>query len=197
MEQILDRAQRHEQAVRSDNSSELIEACRRGDQEAFAQLFEAYRDRVYSIALRFSGDRAAAMDLSQEAFLKLFAHLKDFREDARFETWLYRLVVNTCLDHCRRRNRLLPVLDDFLDLFSSNRDTALSELLKEEAAEQVRNSVAKLSPEFRIVVVLRYTEGLSYEEIAEILGCSRGTVASRLNRAHKILERKLVRFRNA
>ena len=78
-----------------ENDWEVIEACRQGDHEAFALLFEAHRDKVYSIALRFSGDRAAAMDIAQESFLKLLAHIKDFRRDARFDTWLYRGVVNT------------------------------------------------------------------------------------------------------
>ena len=179
------------------DESEVIEACRQGDQEAFAVLFEAHRDKVFSIALRFSGDRAAAMDIAQEAFLKLLAHIKDFRQDARFDTWLYRVVVNACLDHQRRRRRLLPVIEDLLDSIRPSKDNALTNLLQAEAADYVRRTVARLAPEYRVVVVLRYTEGLSYEEIAEILGCSKGTVASRLSRAHKILERRLGKFRYA
>jgi len=182
--------------VLHDTDPRVIEACQRGDPDAFALLFEAHRDRVYSIALRFTSDPAAAMDISQDAFVKLLAHIKDFRSDARFDTWLYRLVVNACIDHQRRKRRWLPGVDDFLDFFSSPRDTVLAEMLKAEAAEHVRETVARLAPEQRMVVVLRYTEGLSYDEIAEILGCSKGTVASRLNRAHKVLERRLVRFRN-
>jgi len=181
--------------VLHENDAEVIEACRQGDQNAFTLLFEAHRDKVYSIALRYSGDPSAAMDIAQETFIKLLAHIKDFRQEARFDTWLYRLVVNTCLDHRRRRRPLLPILEDLVDSVRPSPNTVLMDLLRDEAEESVRMMVARLSPEHRMVVVLRYTEGLSYEEIAEIVGCSRGTVASRLNRAHKILARRLVKFR--
>src|SRR5579864_1437585 len=85
---------------------EVIEACRRGDQDAFRVLFEAHKDRVYSIALRYSGDPAAAMDIAQDTFLKLLSRIQDFRGDAQFESWLYRVVVNACLDYHRRRRKL-------------------------------------------------------------------------------------------
>ncbi|MBV8845244.1 MAG: sigma-70 family RNA polymerase sigma factor [Bryobacterales bacterium] len=183
--------------VLHENDPAVIEACRQGDHDAFALLFEANRDKVYSIALRFSGNEASAMDIAQEAFIKLLAHIKDFRSEARFDTWLYRLVVNTCLDHRRRRRNLLPILEDLVDSVRPSTETVLTDLLRDEAQGQVQEAVARLSPEHRMVVVLRYTEGLSYEEIAEILRCSRGTVASRLNRAHKILARRLVKFRNS
>ena len=78
-------------------------------------LFETHKDRVYSIALRYSGDSAAAMDIAQDTFLKLLSSIRQFRGDASFESWLYRLVVNTCLDHHRKRRRFLPLLDDALD----------------------------------------------------------------------------------
>jgi RNA polymerase sigma-70 factor, ECF subfamily len=182
--------------VLNENDWEVIEACRQGDPEAFAVLFEAHRDKVYSIALRFSGDPATALDIAQEVFVKLLAHIRDFRKGARFETWLYRVVVNTCLDHHKRTRRLLPLLEEALDAIRPGRETALTDLLRLEARDTVQKAVAGLSPEHRVVVVLRYTEELSYEEIAEVLNCSRGTVASRLNRAHKVLERKLARFRN-
>lgn len=182
--------------VLHDNDAEVIEACRQGDHDAFALLFETHRDKVYSIALRYSGNDATAKDIAQEAFLKLLAHIKDFRQEARFDTWLYRLVVNTCLDHRRRRRNLLPIIEDLVDSVRPSSKSVLSDLLREEAEETVRATVARLSPEHRMVIVLRYTEGLSYEEMAEILGCSRGTVASRLNRAHKILARRLVKFKN-
>jgi RNA polymerase sigma-70 factor (ECF subfamily) len=181
--------------VLHENDAEVIEACRQGDHHAFTVLFEAHRDKVYSIALRYSGDPSTAMDISQEAFIKLLAHIKDFRQEARFETWLYRLVVNTCLDHRRRRRNLLPILEDLVDAVRPSPNTVLTDLLRDEAEESVKAMVARLSPEHRMVVVLRYTEGLSYEEIAEIVGCSRGTVASRLNRAHRILARRLGKFK--
>ena len=173
---------------------ELVESCQRGEREAFRALFELYKDKVYSIALRYTNDESSAMDIAQDTFLKLFSSIRDFRGQARFESWLYRLVVNSCLDQKRRRRRLLPFVDQFLEDLGVYGETALEELLRQELSEQVRSAVTRLPPEQRIVIVLRYTEGLSYEAIAEALGCSKGTVASRLNRAHSVLERRLARL---
>src|SRR5437868_7469094 len=97
------------------NHRDVIEACRRGDDEAFRVLFEMHKDRVYSIALRYAGNSTAAMDIAQDTFLKLLSNIGQFRGDSSFESWLYRLVVNTCLDYHRRRRRFLPLLEDGLD----------------------------------------------------------------------------------
>lgn len=182
--------------VLEGNDREVIDACRRGDRDAFRALFETYKDRVYSIALRYSGDRAVALDIAQEVFLKLLSSIQEFRGDNGFEAWLYRVVVNCCLDR-QRRGRMLMFVEDFFDSLCGSDSTVLQDLMREEMQHQVQSAVAKLSPEHRMVVVLRYTEGLSYDEIAEALGCSPGTVASRLNRAHKILERRLRGVKNA
>jgi len=170
---------------------ELVGACQRGERDAFRALFEAYRNKVYSIALRFAGDESAAMDIAQETFVKLFSSIRDFRGDSSFDTWIYRLVVNACLDHRRRGWRLMPLLDDFAGTLQAPAVSSLDDLLRNERGEKVRAAIERLAPDLRIVIVLRYTEGLSYDEIAEVLGCALGTVASRLNRAHKKLERWL------
>lgn len=180
---------------RDVNHRDVIEACQRGDEEAFRVLFDTHKDRVYSIALRYAGDPATAMDIAQDTFLKLLSTIQQFRGEASFESWLYRMVVNTCLDYHRKRRRFLPLLDEALDVFRSPREGALHDLLREEQEERVQQIVAQLPEEQRIVVVMRYTDGLSYEEIADLLGCRRGTVASRLNRAHKALERRLSNLR--
>ena len=177
------------------NDREVIEACQRGEGDAFRLLFEAHKDRVYSIALRYSGDAATAMDIAQETFLKLLARIQDFRSDASFESWLYRIVVNCCLDHRRRGRRLLPFLDSLMDAVRAPGESVLSKLMRAELERDVQRMVGGLPAEQRMVVVLRYTEGLSYDEIAEIMGCSSGTVASRLNRAHKCLGRRLSHLR--
>jgi RNA polymerase sigma-70 factor, ECF subfamily len=177
------------------NDREVIEACERGDWDAFRLLFEAHKDRVYSIALRYCGDESDALDIAQETFLKLFSSMRDFRGNASFESWLYRIVVNRCLDHQRRGRRLKPFWEGLLDVVRAPAESVLQELLRAEMTKDVQRIVGTLPPEQRIVVVLRYTEGLAYDRIAEILGCSAGTVASRLNRAHKILERRLSHLR--
>src|SRR5689334_12472962 len=116
---IMDEAK---QMVLEGSERELVEACRRGDRDAFRALFEGYKNKVYSIALRFSGEPAAAMDIAQDTFLKLFSSIRDFRGDASFDTWIYRLVVNSCLDHKRRTRRLLPLAGEFVGRLRASGD---------------------------------------------------------------------------
>ena len=179
-------------------ANDLIGRCQgRPDSDDFRALFDRYKDKVYSIALRYSGDPALAQDITQDTFLKLFAAIGGFRREANFDSWLYRLVVNACFDQKRKTRRLTSFVDGFLDLLHAPGATALDEILQAEMSGYVRAAVDSLPPAQRIVVILRYTEGLSYEEIATILGCPAGTIASRLNRVHKILERRLVRLASA
>jgi len=175
---------------------ELVEGCRRGEREAFRVLFETYKDKIYSIALRFSGEEALAMDIAQDTFLKLYSSIADFRGESQFSTWVYRLVVNSCLDQKRKSWRMIPMADELLAVMRAPGD-ALHAVIRTEVSERVQRAVEKLPEEQRIVVVLRYTEGLAYEEIAEVIGCSMGTVASRLNRAHRVLERRLANLKGA
>jgi RNA polymerase sigma-70 factor, ECF subfamily len=181
--------------VLEGSERELIEECRRGAPEAFRALFERYKDLVYSIAFRYSGERSAAEDITQETFLKTLVGIRSFRAESGLKTWLYRLTVNSCLDQKRRRSRLTPLLDEALALLPATDDlSALDGILRAELSSHVRAAVATLHDEHRMLIVLRYTENLSYDEIAAILGCSGGTVASRLNRAHKVLARRLSRL---
>lgn len=174
--------------------SDVIKACQEGDREAFRALFEAYQDRAYAIAYHFCGDPSGARDITQQVFLKLFSSIGQFRFNAEFSTWLYRLVANVCLDEHRRRKRFLPwgEMNEMKDERSFE-----DHLNRREMASQVRAAVLELKPKLRMVVLLKYFEGLSYEEMADVLGCSPGTVASRLNRGHKALARKLGHLRAA
>ena len=176
--------------VAADIDPELLAACRGGDRDAFHALFEMYRDKVYSIALRYSGNHAAAMDLTQDVFVKLFSQVAHFRGDSSFETWLYRLVVNRCLDQKRKLRRIVPLLGEAIRRFHV-KERVTGDLIRSETRRSVQAAIARLSPELRMTVVLRYTQGLSYEEMADAMNCSTGTVASRLNRAHKQLARRL------
>ncbi len=179
--------------VLEGSERELVAACQRGERDAFRELFETYRDKVYSIALRYSGDSAVAMDIAQDTFLKLFSSIRNFRGDSSFETWVYRMVVNSCLDHKRKHGRLIPIAEELIGSLRSSGDS-LAAMLESEMSDRIRTAVDRLTPDLRIAIVLRYTEGLSYAEIAEVLACSPGTVASRLNRAHKELERRLAKL---
>jgi RNA polymerase sigma-70 factor (ECF subfamily) len=172
---------------------DLVAACQTGDRDAFRSLFETYKDRVYSIALRFAGEPATAMDITQDTFVKLFSRIGDFRGESSFESWLYRMVVNCCLDHKRKLRRLVPLMEEAAGRLFSTKNELTDELVRNEIQIKVRKAVEELPEDLRLAVVLRYTEGLSYNEMAEVFGCPPGTVASRLNRAHRDLARKLER----
>jgi len=184
-------------AVMSDHEIDgrVIEACRRGDREAFHLLFETYKDKVYSIALYFfHGDEATAEDITQEVFFRLFTKMKQFEDRSAFSTWLYRLVFNACVDEQRKRKRFLPyseAAETCLRPFSTGED----DYRRIEVAASVQSALSQLTSDLRMTVLLRYFENLSYEEMAQALGCSKGTIASRLNRSHKILARKLSHLR--
>jgi RNA polymerase sigma-70 factor (ECF subfamily) len=171
-------------------SAEIIEACRLGDRDAFRVLYDAYKDRVYSISLYFfHGDAAMASDVSQQVFLKLITGIGQFRGEAGFSTWLYRLVVNACMDAARRTKPTVALSVEFGRAGSQEEDYARAQM-----ASSVRAAVSALPPKFRIAVLLRYFEDLSYEQMAKTLHCSMGTVASRLSRGHKILAERLRGF---
>lgn len=174
----------------------VIRACQQGDREAFRLLFEAYKDRVFSIAVySLGGDRAAASDVTQQIFLKLLTRIGQFRGNSQFTSWLHRLVVNCCIDEQRKRKRLLG-LDDMPMNKTRTREPYERRYERMEIADVVKAAVSDLKPKFRAAVLLKYVEGLSYEEIAGVLGCSKGTVASRLNRGHKQLARRLAHLRD-
>ena len=170
----------------------VIEACKEGDREAFRMLFEAYKDRVFSIAVySFGGDEAAASDVSQQIFLKLITSIGQFRGESAFTTWLYRMVVNACIDEQRKRSRLLPFGDAPPVSRIEDRRPQEKHFAGLEVSSFVQAAIKELTPKLRIPILLKYGEGLSYDEIADILGCSTGTVASRLNRGHQSLAKKL------
>src|SRR6266550_2004324 len=174
----------------------VIEACQAGDREAFRLLFETYKDRVFSIAVySLGGDETAASDVSQQVFLKLMTSIKQFRGDSAFTTWLYRLVVNACTDEQRRRRRFLPFGDSTPMSRIEERRPQEKRYAKAEIADSVQAAIKQLKPKLRMAILLKYVEDLSYEEIASVLSCSKGTVASRLNRGHQALARKLVHLR--
>ncbi|HXC72251.1 MAG TPA: sigma-70 family RNA polymerase sigma factor [Pyrinomonadaceae bacterium] len=175
----------------------VIEACQQGDRAAFQLLFETYKDKVFSIAVYSSGgDRAVADDVTQHVFLKLFTAIRQFRGDSEFTTWLYRLVVNACHDESRRRRRLLPLGDTVAMRNPADKKPQEKHYARLEVAEAVQAAIAQLKPRFRLPILLRYIEGLSYDEIASVLGCSKGTVASRLNRGHSQLAKRLSHLNN-
>ena len=181
-----------------ETRAHVIEACRRGARDAFRQLFESHKDRVYSIALHyFSGDEATAGDITQQVFLKLFTRIGQFQGGSEFTTWLYRLTANACVDEQRKRRRWLQLDDGVSPTLPAGGKSQEHGAAHAQVAERVKEAVTQLKPKLRMAILLKYFEELSYEEIAAALGCSKGTVASRLNRGHKALAGKLGHLRGA
>ncbi|HXU37807.1 MAG TPA: sigma-70 family RNA polymerase sigma factor [Blastocatellia bacterium] len=172
---------------------ELVDAARREDRGAFKALYERYRDRVYNLAFYSLGEELWAEDVLQIVFLKIYRGLPAFRYEASLSTWIYRIAVNECQNQLQRRGAKHVPLDAILGS-DEEFDTAKlpdTEHLERERRQILRDAVMDLSPKLRGVVVLKYVEGLSYDEIARVLECAPGTVASRLNRALAELETRL------
>jgi RNA polymerase sigma-70 factor (ECF subfamily) len=176
--------------------AEMIGACKMGDRDAFHDLFEAHKDRVYTIAFHYSGDESMARDVTQQVFLKLFTSINQFHEDSQFTTWLYRIVANACTDEHRKRRRFVPLSPEIEVRTMVEKGSQEEAYQRREVAASVRGAIAELTPKLRLPILLKYVEGLSYDEIAESLGLSIGTVSSRLNRGHKMLARKLGHLRS-
>ena len=174
---------RGQPTVNEPIDGQTIAACQQGDREALRLLFEAYRDRVYSIAVyAMGGDSSAAADVTQQVFVKLMTRIGQFRGSSEFTTWLHRLVVNCCLDERRKQRRFVPLAEFGLTKTSRRQISQATTYARRELAGQVQAAIAGV-------------HALSYEEIAAVLGCSKGTVASRLNRGHKALAKRLGHLR--
>jgi RNA polymerase sigma-70 factor (ECF subfamily) len=183
--------------MRSD--SVLVQLCQDGDIRAFEELVKRYEERVYTVACSILNDADAAQDAAQEAFVRAYQSLGAFRTDSSFYTWLYRIVVNTCLNEARRNKRRgsRVSLED-LNASGSRLPEALfttetphDAVDNLELQETIQTMLDGLSEEHRMVVVLKDIEGRSQEEIAELMQCSLGTVKSRLSRARALLQERL------
>lgn len=180
---------------------DLIRRSQMGDEEAFTMLFHQYKNLVYKTAYLLLGDAAEAEDVLQEVFVKVYHSLHTYqREKGAFTTWLHRITVNHCLNRRRKRRLSFSSLEEIsetsdhaTDVLPQNEFASQVESLYQEweMAERIRRLVNKLSPKLRATVVLRYYHGLSYAEIAQVLGIPIGTVKSRLNEALRILRKEL------
>ena len=187
----------------ADTDKVLVERVQNGDVAAFDVLVRKYRERLYGIIYNMTSNREDAADLTQDAFIKAFSSINRFQGKSAFFTWLYRIGVNTALSHMKR-NRFrrffslehiqeegsnAQVFETLAAKHKSEKGALLSEL-----QEKLNEAMQKLSPKHRTVVVLFEIEGLSHQEIAEIVGCSVGTVRSRLHYAKQQLQADLKHF---
>jgi RNA polymerase sigma-70 factor (ECF subfamily) len=171
-----------------------------GDREAYRVLVEKYQGRAFSIALEIVKTREDAEDIVQESFVKAYLSLGEFRGQAAFYTWLYRIVYNMAIDFKRRAIRRGGEALEYNEAREGATPSDLSArivgpheaIIEKEQRGRLERVLAELSPEHRAVVLLREVEGLSYDDIAKVTGVSKGTVMSRLHYARKALQRALV-----
>jgi RNA polymerase sigma-70 factor, ECF subfamily len=190
-------------APRSPTDQYLVLRAKAGDTRAYGELVDRYQDRVYTLVHGMVNNVDDALDLTQNVFLKGYSRLGQFREDAVFYTWIYRIAVNTCIDAARRRRRNPEPysLDDpqYADnscepSSSSVYDDPYRSLINDELGARVRAALSGLSPILRGAFILHDLEGLSQQEVAEVLGCPLGTAKSRIQRARLELRERLRGF---
>ncbi|HEX8776360.1 MAG TPA: sigma-70 family RNA polymerase sigma factor [Pyrinomonadaceae bacterium] len=181
------------EAEREDE--QLVARICAGERSLFTQLYGLYYPRTFALAFGMTGRREQADDMTQEIFLRAYERLSSYNGRSSFATWFYRLAVNQSLNYCRRERRhkgSISEAEDVENLVGASGSGRMeAALLQQQVQAQVRQALLTLKPEMRVLIVLKEIEGLSYEEIAERLDCSMGTVASGLSRARKMLGRKL------
>lgn len=178
----------------NEREVDLITRCQQGDHDALREIFDQYHKRVYSIAYGVLRQREDALDVVQEVFIKLFRSIKNFRGKSNFYTYLYRMAMNTAIDHSRKikRGRFLS-LDEEGGFQPSDeaRNRPDHIVAQKELEEKVKWAMEKLPADQKVALVFREVEGFSYQEIAESMGCSIGTVMSRLHYGRKKLQELL------
>ena len=177
----------------------LVERVQAGDRAAFDLLVKKYQHRIVSLVGRYVKDSSEAMDVAQDAFVKAFRAMGNFRGDSAFYTWMYRIAINTAKNHLVALSRR-PPLDDIeaseAEQFVTgtrlrDRDTPERELLRDELEETVWDTVSQLPEDLKTAIMLREVEGMSYEEIATTMDCPIGTVRSRIFRAREAIDEKI------
>jgi RNA polymerase sigma-70 factor (ECF subfamily) len=185
---------------------DLVRLAGSGDKDAFRELVERYQRRVLAVVMGMLHDREAALEVTQETFIKAFRSIGRFKGDASFYTWIYRIAVNLAIDHQRRewrrpaadstRNAGDGQTEDLLDRIGDEdpRADPFEATKDSELRARVLEAIDELTPDHKAVILLRELEGLSYEEISRVMQCSKGTVMSRLHYARKKLQARLKEF---
>ena len=188
-------------ALSAEQIQGVVRRARGGDSAAFEQLVDYYKHRIYNYVLRMVGDPDTAEDIAQETFIRAYSSLASFRGASSIQTWLYRIASNLAIDTMRRRKYRHNSFS--LDAPLTTLDTEVSRDIEDEGPgperqlqtrqvqEKVTEAIAQLSPKLRTVIILYELQGMSYEEIAEIVGAPLGTIKSRLFNAREQLKELL------
>jgi RNA polymerase sigma-70 factor (ECF subfamily) len=180
------------------NEDKIIENFKLGDESTFPELLNRYQDRIYNLCRYMLENPQDAEDAAQDTFVKAFQGLKSFTPSSSLYTWLYRIAVNTCLDHKRKfslHSLFFPKdTEDHIDSFPSPAPSPEAAYAAKQSMQALQVALNRLSTKLRVVILLNELEGLSYEQIAEVLDVSVGTVKSRISRAREELRKNMGRF---
>lgn len=175
------------QGRQDGDEAELIEQAREGDTQAFGVLVERYQRRVANVALAVVHNQEDALELAQETFVRAYENLRKFESRSSFSTWLYRIAANLAIDFWRREGRHVVLhgedAENEIRRMPSDHGDSFKSASRKELSARLNAALQELTPEHRAVILLREVEGLSYDEISEVLRCPRGTVMSRLHYA--------------
>lgn len=170
---------------------ELIQYCLKGNQDAFTELVTRYKNLVYSVILRMINDHEEANDLAQEVFIKVYKNLDKYSPEFKFSTWIMRITTNLVIDYRRKKKQETVSIDD-MDYELASADTPENSYLKKEQQKLVNSAIKSLPDMYRIPIVLYHQQGLSYQEIGDIIGEPLSKVKNRIFRGRKMLKESLM-----
>jgi RNA polymerase sigma-70 factor (ECF subfamily) len=178
----------------------LAKLARNGDRGAFAELLELYKDKIYHLAYRMLNNKHEAEDAVQETFLRVYTNLHRYDEQQKFSTWIFRIATNHCIDRLRKRKHSAYSLDaempdgegnDYYSMLPGNEDTPEKQIVLSETQQQIRKAIDGLPEKYKSVVILRYLQDMSLQEISDVLDMPVTTVKTRVHRGREYLRKKL------
>lgn len=182
----------------------LVKKTKAGDKQAFTELVNLYKDKIFNLSYRMLGNTHEAEDISQDTFLKVFTNIEKYDEQYKFSTWIYRIATNLCIDRIRKKKADFSLdnnwnEEDGMDWYSrlSNENmTPEEEVIINERDQKIQKAILELPPKYRVIMNLRYMEELSIQEISDVVNLSISTVKTRLHRGREHLRKELLEIAN-